>query len=78
MLGEGFDCLGCGIFGGGEVSEDLAGLAESDAGAVLEKFGGVAVLGCGEGGEVVGDDGGVGVGVEVGGYCEEFCGEWGR
>jgi hypothetical protein len=70
---EGLDGLGGDIFGRGELGEDLAGLAEGDAGAVLEDLGDVAVCG-GEGGGVVVDDSGVSVRVEVGGYGEELCG----
>jgi hypothetical protein len=68
---EGLDGLGGSIFGGGEVREDLAGLAEGDAGAVLKRFGDGAV-GWGEGGDVVVEDLAVGVCVEVGGYGEEL------
>lgn len=60
-----------GIFSRGEVREHLPGLSESDAGAVLEGFGDGAVLGGKRRGVEV-EDFGVGVGVEVGRYGEEF------
>jgi len=68
---EGLDGLGGHIFGGGEFREDLAGLAEGDAGAVLEGFCDAAVC-WREGGGVVVEDSDVGVRVEVGSYGEQL------
>jgi hypothetical protein len=68
---EGFESSRGGIFGRGEVREDLPGLSESDAGAVSEDFGDGAVLGRKRRG-VEFEDFGVGVGVEVGRCGEEF------
>lgn len=73
MLREGFDGLGSWILGGGKLGEDLAGLAEGDAGAVLECLCDAAIW-WREGCDVVFGDFGVGMGVEVGCYCEEFWG----
>lgn len=63
------------ISGGGEFGEDLARLAERDTGAVLEDLCDAAVL-WREGAGVVFEDFGVGVGVEIGCYGEEFWGTW--
>ena len=73
MLCECFQGLRGRVFGVGELGEDLAGLAEGDARAVLQGLCDETVLG-GEGGDVVVEDFGVGVRVEVGCYCEKFCG----
>jgi hypothetical protein len=72
VLREGLEGLRTGIAGGGELGEDLAGLAQGDAGPMLEDLCDGAVLG-GEGSGIVLDDFGVGVSVEVCCYGEKLC-----
>lgn len=72
VLREGLEGLRAGIAGGGELGEDLPGLAQGDAGPMLEDLCDGAVLG-GERGGVVFDDFGVGVCVEMCSYGEKLC-----